>query len=337
MSTPESAETAEQLAAERKFSDAAAVYRRLLNFEENKAVPSLWFDLGRVLMLDQQFYDAVDAFTTATSLDPENPVIMAALGDALATVHEYEEAKLWFEKAAGLSDTIRYQLRCGDMLAYMGKYDEALVFYTLLSSKYPENADLLHNKGKVLRHLGRKTDEMNTILEEIRIRKEALAVSADAGSYAKLGAAYKRISLWHEAEEMYAEAVRLAPENPEYHMFLGSARVMNGNTEAGVGEYGKAADLAGQDFCLLLEIAESATKFQAYDAAIRIYTQALGIRNVHGDAWAGIAYALLKLGQMEEARAFFEMAKATGLMREIPWADKLHKSYKTEALDLAFP
>lgn len=337
MTHPVSVQTAEQLAAERRFSDAANLYRSLLEVEENKADSTLWCSLGRVLMQDQQFYDAIDAFTTAADLDPENPGVMAALGDALATVHEYEEAKLWFEKAAFLKDNIRYQLRAGDMLAYLGKYDEALVYYTLLSSKYPDNADLLHNKGKVLHHLGRTTDAMNTILEEIRLRKEMTGRSPDAGSYAKFAAAYKRIGMWREAEEAYAEAVRLAPENPEYHMFLGSSLVMNGKSADGVAEYEAAAELSGGDFSLLLEIAESATKFKMYEAAIRIYTQALVVRNINGDAWAGIAYALLMLDQKTEAQAFFEMAKASTSMREIPWADKLHKSYKTEALDRAFP
>lgn len=337
MTHPVSVQTAEHLTAERKYADAADIYRSLLENAENKTDAALWCGLGRVLMQDQQFYDAIDAFTTADGLAPENPEIMAALGDALATVHEYEEAKLWFEKAASLADNIRYQLRAGDMLAYLGKYDEALVYYTLLSSKYPDNADLLHNKGKVLHHLGRTTDAMNTILAEIQLRKDMVEQSPDARSYAKLAAAYKRISLWQEAEDAYAEAVKLAPENPEYHMFLGSARVMNGKETEGLAEYEKAAELSSENFSFLSEIAESATKFKMYEAAVRIYTRALAVRNINGDAWAGIAYALLMLDQKTEAKAFFEMAKATGSMREIPWADKLHKSYKTEALDRAFP
>lgn len=337
MTHPVSVQAAEQLTAERKFSDAAGIYRSLLDVAENKTDSTLWVGLGRVLVLDQQFYDAIDAFTTATDLDPENPKIMAVLGDALATVHEYEEAKLWFEKAASLEDNIRYQLRAGDMLAYLGKYDEALVYYTLLSSRYPDNADLLHNKGAVLHHLGRTADAMNAIIEEIRLRKEMVGRLPEAGTYAKLGAAYKRIGLWQEAEEAYAEAVRFAPKDPEYHMSLGSALVMNGKTAEGVAEYEAAVELSCEDFSLLLKIAESATRFKMYETAIRIYTRALAVRNISGDAWAGIAYALLMLDQKTEAQAFFEMAKASATMREIQWADKLHKSYKTEALDKAFP
>jgi predicted ATPase len=33
--------------------------------------------------------------------------------------------------------------------------------------------------------------------------------------------------------------------------------------------------------------------------------------------------------------SFFEMAKASSSVRELPWADKLHKSEKTNALDAA--
>jgi tetratricopeptide (TPR) repeat protein len=288
-------------------------------------------------VLDQQFYGAIDAFSTATDLDPKNPEIMAALGDALAIVCEYEEAKLWFEKAASLEDNIRYQLRTGDMLAYLGKYDEAMVYYALLSSKYPDNADLLHSKGKILRHLGRTIDAMNAILEEIRLRQEIVRRSPDAKSYAKLAAAYVRIELWQEAEDAYTEAIRLAPENPEYHMLLASSLVMGGKPIVGLAEYEIAAEFSGESFSLLSEIAEFVTKFKMYEAAIRIYTRVLAARNINGDAWAGLAYALLMLDQKPDAKAFFEMAKATGLMREIPLADKLHKSYKTEALDLAFP
>jgi tetratricopeptide (TPR) repeat protein len=309
----------------------------LLEIEGDKTDSTLWYGLGRVLMLDQQFYDAIDAFVTATNLDPKNPEIMETLGNALATIHEYEEAKQWFEKAASLENNIRYQLRAGDMLAYLGKYDEALVYYTLLSSKHPNNADLLHNKGKVLHHLGRQNDAMNTILEEIRIRKEMVEKTPDASLYAKLAAAYKRVAMWQEAEETYTAAVRLSPENPEYRMFLGSTLVMNEKHADGVVEYETAADISGENFSLLSEIAEEATKYKKYKAAIRIYTRALAIRNINGDAWVGIAYALLMLDQKTEAKAFFEMARTTGTIQEIPWADKLHKSYKTEALDLAFP
>ncbi|MDV0441284.1 tetratricopeptide repeat protein [Methanorbis furvi] len=336
MSTP-SVQTAEHLAAERKFREAAELYRELLKLEENAKNTDLWCALGKALMQDQQFYDAIDAFGTATDLEPENPAFMAALGNALAEVHQYEEAKLWFEKAAGLEDNITYLLKAGDMLAYLGKHDEALVYYTLLSSKYPENADLLHRKAKILRHLKRESDSMETIVEEIRLRKEEVQRSPTAVSYAKLAAAYKRISLWQEAAEMYAQAVTLDPTNPGYHMFLGSALITNGKTDEGVAEYEKAANLSYEDFPSLMRVAESATKFGQYDEAIRLYTRALAVRNINGDAWVGIAYALLMMKNAADAQAFFEMAKATGSMREIPWADKLHKSYKTEALDKAFP
>lgn len=336
MSTPSPVQTAELLTAKREYRKAVETYRLLLEADEYRSVGSLWYDFGRVLMLDQQYYDAIDAFTTATTLDPQNPAGMAALGDALSMVHEYEEAKVWFEKAAGLEDNIRYQFRVGDMLAYLGKYDEALVFYTLLSAKNPENPDLLRRKARVLHHLGREADSMTAITEEIRLRQEILAQAPDAEEYARLAAAYRRSSLWQEAAAMYEEAVRCNPMHPEYHMYLGTARIVNKDVAAGVAEFETAADLAKDNFAILVKIAEAATRSKCYGEAIRYYTEALALRNISGDAWAGIAYALLMLDNQDDARAFFEMAKATTAMREIPWADRLHKSYKTEALDQAF-
>ncbi|MDO5844957.1 MAG: hypothetical protein Q4Q53_07425, partial [Methanocorpusculum sp.] len=57
------------------------------------------------------------------------------------------------------------------------------------------------------------------------------------------------------------------------------------------------------------------------------------LRSVHAEAWIGIAFALLKTNRKDEAKAFFEMAKASSAVRELPWEDKLHKSFKTDELD----
>ncbi|MDR3101697.1 MAG: hypothetical protein LBU24_00410 [Methanocalculaceae archaeon] len=81
------------------------------------------------------------------------------------------------------------------MLAGLGKYDEVFVFYTRLSAHYPDNVDLLHSKAKVLHHLRKEADATVAIREEIRIRNAAVAGSWDGVAYAKLVAAYKRITL----------------------------------------------------------------------------------------------------------------------------------------------
>ncbi|MDR3101696.1 MAG: hypothetical protein LBU24_00405 [Methanocalculaceae archaeon] len=112
--------------------------------------------------------------------------------------------------------------------------------------------------------------------------------------------------------------------------------MMNRKPEEGAAEYAATANLVKEDVQLLSEIAEPATEFQMYDEVICPYIRVLEIKNANGDEWAGIAYAFLMMEKHDDTRAFFEMAKATASVREIPLTDKLHKSHKTVALDQAF-
>ncbi len=329
--------TAENALKSHDYTAAEAAYREILADSVYSSDASVWHAFGDVLATEQKYYEAVDAYTSAVQLDPENAGYMADLGESLATIHEYEEAKIWFEKAAQISDTIRYQFKVGDMLGYLGKYDEALVFYTLLSSRYPDEPDLLRRKAKVLHHLGRRADALTVLTEEIALRKAVIARDQDAESHYQLGKTYGMSGLWYEAEEELAAAVRMDPANPEYHRKYGVALLTGKHIEAGLAEFETAAELAGTDFLFLVGLAETLVKLHLYDASIRFYTKSLAVHNVSGDAWTGIAYCLLMQDRRDEARAFWEMAKAADCIRGLPWVDKVHKSSKTEALDTAFP
>ena len=329
--------TAETALKSHEYAAAEAAYREILADTAHASDASVWHALGDVLALEQKYYEAVDAYDSAVQLDPENAEYMADLGESLATIHEYEEAKIWFEKAVRVSDTIRYQFKVGDMLGYLGKYDEALVFYTLLSSRYPDEPDLLRRKAKVLHHLGRRADAMTVLTEEIVLRKAVIARDQDAKSHYQLGKTYAMSSLWYEAEAELAAAVRMDPANPEYHRKYGVALLIGKHIDEGLAAFEAAAERAGTDFLFLVGLAETLGKLHQYDASIRFYTKALAVHNVSGDAWAGIAYCLLMQDRRDEARAFWEMAKAADCIRGLPWVDKVHKSRKTEALDAAFP
>lgn len=321
--------------ASHDYQAAEDAYRKYLSEAENLKDSRTWHNLGTLLTTEQKYYDAVDAYSSAVEFDPENPKYLAALGESLATIHEYEEAKIWFQKAAEFSDNIRCQFKVGDMMGFLGQYDEALVFYTLLSSRYPDEPDLLRRKALVYHHLGRQADAMRILTKEIELRKVIIEKEETAEAHFQLGKTCARAGLWYEAEDEFSKAVKQNPENPDYHRRLGAAMIHNKKERDGFTEFSKAADLAGNDFLLLIKIAEMLTKLKQYDESIKYFTQALGVHNINGDAWAGIAYNLLQLGQTDDAKAFWEMAKATDYMKGIAWIDKVHKSYKTDALDKA--
>lgn len=322
--------TAQEYVASHDYAAAANLFREYVKEHESDA--QAWVELGSVLLKLQEFYEAIEAYATAYDLEPENPKYMGYLGDALLTVHEYEEAKALFEKAAIISGDLRYQIRVGDTLAYQKQFDKALVLYSLLSTNYPDDPSILNRMVKVYEALGRFEDAKNTRTREMEVRENIVKANPTANDWLKYADTKAHLFLWEEAEDAFRKSLALE-ETAEIHMRLGATLVMEKRVEEGIAEFEKAADIGKNDFSFLMMQADVLTRIEQYEESIKCYTKALNLRSVHADAWAGIAYDLLKMGEIDDAKAFFEMAKASASVRELPWADKLHKSEKTKVLD----
>ena len=316
-----------------EYDAAEKLYRAYL--EENAADPDAWILLGDVLRAQQKYYEAIEAYGSAVDIDVDDPRYLAALGAAYADIHQYSDAKDLFERAATLSDDFHYQYRVADMLGYMGKHDEALVIYSLLASKYPEEAGLYKRMATVHTYLKHPDEASASTKKELQLRVKAVEKSPGAVSWFTYADALSRTDQWAEAKKAFDKALSYE-ENAQTYLRIGDALINLGETDAALDRFAKAAAFDERDFAFLMDLADHLTEIRLYEESIRYYTKALELRSVHADAWVGIAYDLLKLDQHDEAMAFFEMAKATAAIRELPWADKLHKSEKTNALDKAF-
>lgn len=324
---------AKEKTALHEYDAAEKLYRACL--EENPTDPDVWILLGDVLITQQKYYEAIEAYGSAVDTDIDNPRYLAALGEAYAEIHQYADAKDLFERAATLSNDFHYQYRVADMLGYMGKHDEALVIYSLLASKYPEEAGLYKRMATVHIYLKHSDEAAASTKKELQLRAKAVETSPGAISWFTYADALSRSGQWNEAKKAFDKALSYE-ENAHTHLRIGDALIKLGETAGALEAFAKAAAFDKRDFAFLMELADHLTKIGLYEESIRYYTKALELRSVHADAWVGIAYNLLKLDQHDEAKAFFEMAKATAAIRELPWADKLHKSEKTNALDTAF-
>jgi tetratricopeptide (TPR) repeat protein len=316
------------------YDAAQHLYRKYL--EEDPTNAPVWILLGDVLTAQKNFYDAIDAYDSALSYDPDNPEYLVALGSAYAHIHQFSDAKILFEKAAKISGNLRHQYLVGDMLGYLGKYDEALVLYTLLSLSHPDEPGLYKRMATVHHHLNRDAEEKMCTGKELVLRKKVVDEHPDASAWFKYADVLFRCERYDEAKEAFLQALAFE-ENAQIHLRLGETLYKLNDTPGALEQFAEAAKFDPRDFAFLLQMADHLTNLGMYDASITYYTKALELRSVHADAWVGIAYNLLKLDRLEEANAFFEMAKASAAIRELPWADKLHKSQKTAALDAAFP
>lgn len=313
-----------------EYESAEKIYRNYL--EKNPSDDKVWNSLGIVLQKEKKFYEASDAFGTASDLDTNNSVYYFNLGNVLAEIHRYAEAKAVFEKAAEISDDIRYQFKVGDMLGFLGQYDKALLLYSLLLTKYQDNPGLYRRMTVVQNHLGRTADALVSAGKEMEVRQKLIETEPNAMNWYKYADLKARLSLWDEAKIGLEKSLEFE-ESADTHMRLGAVLVMLKMHEEADAEFEKAASFDPRDFDFLMTLADRLCSIAQYESAIKYYTRALELRSVHADAWVGIAYALMKTERVEEAKAFFEMAKASSAVRELQWADKLHKSDKTDALD----
>lgn len=316
-----------------EYGDAEKLYREYL--EKNNSDAAVWNDLGLVLLKEKKFYEAADAFAAAADFEPENDVFLFNLGNALAAVHGYVEAKAVFEKAASLSDNIRYQFKVADMLGYLGEHEKALLVYSLLLTKYPNNPGLYKRMAVVQRHLGRASDAMSSSVKEREIRKKLVDEQPNASNWYKYAELEVRLGMFGEAKFGFERSLELE-DSADTHLMLGVVLHAMKKTAEAMGEFEKAAAHDPRDFEMIMRLGDELTLLREYERAIVYYTKALELRNVHADAWVAIAYALLKMGKADDAKAFFEMAKASSIIRNLNWADKMHKSFKTEELDKVF-
>jgi len=168
--------------------------------------------------------------------------------------------------------------------------------------------------------------------KEVVCRRKVLETTENARNWYLLGDTLANLKRWDEAETAFRRSLELE-DIGNTSLRLGSILIQLGKTEDGKKFISHYANNAGQSLRAILQIGDVMTNLGQYDDAITYYTKALEIRNVRADTWTAIAYALLMKGQKKEAKAFFEMAKASAAIRELPWADKMHKSDKTTILD----
>lgn len=314
-----------------EYSKAAELYNKYLENEKNKSDPEIWAELGSVLQKQKDYYKSIDAFGNAVDLQPENPEYYYKLGSVLMDIHNYAEARVYFEKAAELSDDIKYKCKVGDSLGYLREYDKALVLYNLLLTKHPDTAEIYCRLAKIQKHLGRLGDSVKSKEKEMEIRIKDVTDNPNAETWYKYADINANLHIWDKAKYGFEKSLEFE-DSADTHLRL-AAVLAEMNDETAEAEFEKAEAIDPKDFDFIMTEAEVLCKLNMYDLSIKYYIKALDLKNVHADAWAGIAYNLLKLGRKDEAKAFFEMGKATVAVPQLPWADKLHKSYKTEALD----
>lgn len=219
------------------------------------------------------------------------------------------EAATWLNKALTLAPK-RADIRKTyiDLLAEDKKFDEAAKQFEQLLNAAPGNADYLRDWGKMILR--------NKEMPEPDRRKQALAVwnriletnPKDAVLVSQVADLCRQNQMPEEAEELYRNAIQLAPQEPQYREYLGEflhiqkrvdeakavwkeiaagdlrnevnlsrlAEIYNsfGFSEEACEKIAESIELAPKDFALVIKGAEYHNKAARFDGALKLLNQA---------------------------------------------------------------
>jgi tetratricopeptide (TPR) repeat protein len=272
------------------------------DYSQKKA--DYWYKRGLESTSSGNFNEAIQSFSKAIQMDPENAAIWNGNAIALGALYfskrdpnSYNESlkaynraielynktlqsnpqdvNTWYYKGLALSDKAAL-IQAGEGLnitsdkdGVTGYYEEALKAYDQAIKINPAYLTAWKNKGNVLYTLAEYNESIQAYDQAIGIdKKYALAW------YGK-GLALTKLGDYDEAVNAYDSAIENAPDNPAIW-------------------YNKGIALSSQG---------------KYDAAIRCYDQAIKLNQSFVEAWNGKGVAYEALGFETEANAAFARAR----------------------------
>ncbi|MEZ4699070.1 MAG: tetratricopeptide repeat protein [Rhodothermales bacterium] len=185
------------------------------------------------------------AYDRALELDSTNADAQLLYGQFLEKLGAYEEALVHSRAALALRpDHANYRFAVGAQLYRTGRLEEARRYLQQAADALPLHYPAQYNLGQVLLRLGRedearvylaRADTARVLMADITATEEAVARDPDAPAiWVHLGRLYHRAGVMDRAEEAFARAEALAPDNLDARSGLARIAMANGRTNEAI-------------------------------------------------------------------------------------------------------
>ena len=208
------AEEGDRLLRRSRYADAVTAYTTALTLDPQMA--SAHSGLGRALTELKQYSEAEAAFRDAIRLDPGSAIAQVGLGRALAALKRYPEAEAAHMTAIRLDPALAETHSSFGVVLYETKR------YTEAEAAYREAIRLDPALGKAHRGLGNVLRQTKRLPEAEAAYREAIRLDpTSALAYNNLGLLMRETKRYAEAEAAYRETIRLDPALAMAHNGLG--------------------------------------------------------------------------------------------------------------------
>ncbi|MBI1811118.1 MAG: tetratricopeptide repeat protein [Nitrospirae bacterium] len=222
----------------------------------NEAVKILsaigWFENGCVLVNSGNPQKAVEAFTKAIKLSPNNEKFYVFRGNAYGEAGSNNQAVKDIAKAIKLNPKYaKAYVSRGNAYLRSGSYQQAVKDYSVAVKLSPKHEEAYCYRGVAYGALGKEQQALEDFSHAIKINPEY------EKAYFYRGLAYAESANYHKALEDFNKAVELNPGDSEAYFNRGRVYGLLGDTYKAVEDIRKAArlgDKAAQNFLKMQKI-----------------------------------------------------------------------------------
>lgn len=194
---------------------------------QNAHDPALHYDLGGLLLKQNQAEEALASYQKALKMAPGHPQILLQLGNSCAALSRYKNAAEHFQAALRQDPSLlaaHYNL--GNALRELGQAELAASSYRAALRLNPKDADTHNNLGNVLRETGQLSDAIHCYREALRLNPKL--------HHARMHLLHQRqhICDWDGIDAEISAVRRLVQEEPQAQISPFAFLALPGTTAA---------------------------------------------------------------------------------------------------------
>lgn len=239
--------------------------------EKKKA--EIYDKLGALLLKNQKWDEAVEAYENGKKSYPNFPFSYEKLAEALLKQERWEEAAIACGKAIEINPNCSWHYhKLGEALLGLERWDEAVDAYREaieLNPDFPWSYDKL---GQALMALSRWREAVAAFCGFIKIKADFTP------AYHKLGKSWKELKKLGEDGGVFAEVINALPELPQAYQFMGNSLKEKGLSEEAIAFYKQAVELVKDDAKLLVLLGEALLQSRETEEAIACYVKAMQVQ-----------------------------------------------------------
>ena len=191
------------LLALKKYKDAINEYKKILGITNRDL--EAWINLSNAYAQLKDYQNALDTIDKAITLFPEEPLLHYNKGILLEIFDEKDTAYASFRRAVRYNpNNVTYLIEIADLALDLGRYKDAIRYFTKLIEKDSSNADYWEKKGIALMAVEKFGEALDCFNRALGLNPNKVsAIYGKALSLKNLGKDKESKALIKKAESVY--------------------------------------------------------------------------------------------------------------------------------------